>query len=173
MIQKNQNQKPRDLLTGKRKMWITPMRFWTDSQGLLWWEWSEYFCYSFFIVKCLEEILRWLLLYSLSVVSLLLSFQWWWFPKHCNLKESVLCRYEPLFKYFVEFSDVAFRVVADNYVTDDSGTGIVHCAPAFGEDDYRVCLQNNVISKVSTQIMLINLLDVVRICTTIFGGNIW
>lgn len=58
------------------------------------------------------------------------------------------CRYEPLFDYFMEFSDSAFRVIADNYVTDDSGTGIVHCAPAFGEDDYRVCSENQVISKV-------------------------
>uniref|UniRef100_A0A2N9ESV9 isoleucine--tRNA ligase n=1 Tax=Fagus sylvatica TaxID=28930 RepID=A0A2N9ESV9_FAGSY len=55
--------------------------------------------------------------------------------------------YEPLFDYFKEYSDSAFRVVADNYVTDDSGTGIVHCAPAFGEDDYRVCIENKVISK--------------------------
>ncbi|GMY32388.1 isoleucine--tRNA ligase, cytoplasmic, partial [Fagus crenata] len=56
-------------------------------------------------------------------------------------------KYEPLFDYFKECSDSAFRVVADNYVTDDSGTGIVHCAPAFGEDDYRVCIENQVISK--------------------------
>ncbi|KAG8388928.1 hypothetical protein BUALT_Bualt02G0176300 [Buddleja alternifolia] len=56
-------------------------------------------------------------------------------------------KYVPLFDYFKEFSDVAFRVVADNYVTDDSGTGIVHCAPAFGEDDYRVCMENGIISK--------------------------
>jgi isoleucyl-tRNA synthetase len=48
----------------------------------------------------------------------------------------------------MEFSDSAFRVIADNYVTDDSGTGIVHCAPAFGEDDYRVCSENQVINKV-------------------------
>ena len=27
----------------------------------------------------------------------------------------------------------AFRVLADDYVTDDSGTGVVHSAPAFGE----------------------------------------
>ncbi|XWS43910.1 hypothetical protein CRYUN_Cryun16bG0145300 [Craigia yunnanensis] len=56
-------------------------------------------------------------------------------------------KYEPLFNYFLEFSDVAFRVIADNYVTDDSGTGIVHCAPAFGEDDYRVCIGNQIINK--------------------------
>lgn len=54
-------------------------------------------------------------------------------------------KYVPLFDYFTEFSDVAFKVVADNYVTDDSGTGVVHCAPAFGEDDYRVCLENKII----------------------------
>ncbi|CAA7012866.1 unnamed protein product [Microthlaspi erraticum] len=56
-------------------------------------------------------------------------------------------KYEPLFDYFEDFSSVAFRVVADGYVTDDSGTGIVHCAPAFGEDDYRVCLENKIIKK--------------------------
>ncbi|GMJ13010.1 hypothetical protein like AT4G10320 [Hibiscus trionum] len=56
-------------------------------------------------------------------------------------------KYEPLFNYFLEFSDVAFRVIADNYVKDDSGTGIVHCAPAFGEDDFRVCTKNQIINK--------------------------
>ncbi|KAK4754476.1 hypothetical protein SAY87_002580 [Trapa incisa] len=56
-------------------------------------------------------------------------------------------RYEPLFNYFSELAGTAFRVIADNYVTDDSGTGIVHCAPAFGEDDYRVCIENNIITK--------------------------
>ncbi|KAK3043535.1 hypothetical protein RJ639_002114 [Escallonia herrerae] len=55
--------------------------------------------------------------------------------------------YVPLFEYFMDFSDVAFRVVSDDYVTADSGTGIVHCAPAFGEDDYRVCLQYQIINK--------------------------
>lgn len=64
------------------------------------------------------------------------------------LKRVMYCRYVPLFEYFVEFSDVAFRVLADNYVTSDSGTGVVHMAPAFGEDDYRVCIENQVINKV-------------------------
>lgn len=49
-------------------------------------------------------------------------------------------RYTPLFDFFIELQETAFRVIADNYVTDDSGTGVVHCAPAFGEDDHRVCL---------------------------------
>jgi isoleucyl-tRNA synthetase len=56
-------------------------------------------------------------------------------------------KYIPLFDYFKDFADVAFKVVADDYVTSDSGTGIVHCAPAFGEDDYRVCMLNNIITK--------------------------
>ncbi|CAI0420219.1 unnamed protein product [Linum tenue] len=61
--------------------------------------------------------------------------------------ELVNKKYEPLFNYFEEFADAAFRVVADNYVTSDRGTGIVHCAPAFGEDDYRVCIENKIINK--------------------------
>ncbi|MCL7047303.1 hypothetical protein MKW94_012610 [Papaver nudicaule] len=64
-------------------------------------------------------------------------------------------KYTPLFDYFTkdlpdseyELSDSAFKVVADNYVTKDSGTGVVHCAPAFGEDDYRVCVENKIIQK--------------------------
>ncbi|XP_050235398.1 isoleucine--tRNA ligase, cytoplasmic [Mercurialis annua] len=62
-------------------------------------------------------------------------------------KELVNKKYVPLFNFFSDFSDTAFRVVADNYVTDDSGSGIVHCAPAFGEDDYRVCIENQIINK--------------------------
>ena len=57
-------------------------------------------------------------------------------------------RYTPLFDYFVaEYGATAFRVVADTYVTDDAGTGIVHQAPAFGEDDFRVCIAAEVVDK--------------------------
>ena len=53
--------------------------------------------------------------------------------------ELVGLTYEPLFTYFEdERSNGAFQVVSDDYVTTDSGTGIVHQAPAFGEDDFRV-----------------------------------
>ncbi|QLG74830.1 hypothetical protein HG535_0H01570 [Zygotorulaspora mrakii] len=56
-------------------------------------------------------------------------------------------KYEPLFPYFAEaFKDTAFRVIENDYVTSDSGTGIVHNAPAFGEEDYNVCLEMGVIS---------------------------
>ncbi|KIY92575.1 isoleucyl-tRNA synthetase [Monoraphidium neglectum] len=62
--------------------------------------------------------------------------------------ELVGLRYEPLFPYFADLAaSGAFKVVSDGYVTDDSGTGVVHQAPAFGEDDYRVCLAHGVIEK--------------------------
>lgn len=48
-------------------------------------------------------------------------------------------QYEPLFDYFSDLtSEGAFTVLSDDYVSTDSGTGIVHQAPAFGEDDFRV-----------------------------------
>ena len=64
-------------------------------------------------------------------------------------KELVGKKYKPLFDYFKDDENVAeyWRVLSDNYVTDDAGTGIVHQAPAFGEDDYRVCLAHGVIKK--------------------------
>lgn len=45
--------------------------------------------------------------------------------------------YEPLFRY-VSPKEKCWYVVCDSYVTMDDGTGIVHIAPAFGEDDARV-----------------------------------
>lgn len=49
--------------------------------------------------------------------------------------------YEPLMPYFAEMeSEGAFRVVVANFVTTEDGTGIVHIAPAFGEDDYELGL---------------------------------
>ncbi len=47
--------------------------------------------------------------------------------------------YEPLFPYFAELKKQgAFVVVCGDYVTTEDGCGIVHTAPGFGEDDYRV-----------------------------------
>ncbi|MDC1529255.1 isoleucine--tRNA ligase [Gammaproteobacteria bacterium] len=54
-------------------------------------------------------------------------------------------KYEPLMPYFTELeAEGAFVVVADNYVTTEAGTGIVHQAPAFGEDDFRVLKANGI-----------------------------
>jgi len=48
-------------------------------------------------------------------------------------------RYEPLFPYFADLYDQgAFVTVLGGYVTTEDGTGIVHTAPGFGEDDYQV-----------------------------------
>jgi isoleucyl-tRNA synthetase len=46
-------------------------------------------------------------------------------------------RYEPLFPYFADEPN-AFVVLEDGFVTTEDGTGIVHIAPAYGEDDFRV-----------------------------------
>ena len=50
--------------------------------------------------------------------------------------------YVPLYS-FVQPDKKAWFVVCDDYVTMDDGTGIVHIAPAFGEDDNRVCRAND------------------------------
>lgn len=52
-------------------------------------------------------------------------------------------KYEPLYPFANEIvaksGKQAFFITCDDYVTTEDGTGIVHCAPAFGEDDNRVC----------------------------------
>ena len=52
-------------------------------------------------------------------------------------------KYEPLYPFADEIvkrsGKAAHYVTCDDYVTTEDGTGIVHCAPAFGEDDNRVC----------------------------------
>lgn len=46
-------------------------------------------------------------------------------------------RYRPLFDYFANRADQgAFRVIMEDSISVDEGTGIVHCAPAFGEVDF-------------------------------------
>ena len=44
----------------------------------------------------------------------------------------------------IDVEGKAFVVIADDYVTADDGTGIVHVAPAFGDDDNRVCMKNGI-----------------------------
>lgn len=58
-------------------------------------------------------------------------------------------KYEPLFKYFEHLkNDGAFVIMTDAYVTADNGTGIVHQAPAFGEDDNRVMKAHGITAEV-------------------------
>ncbi|MBP7553123.1 MAG: isoleucine--tRNA ligase [Spirochaetes bacterium] len=54
-------------------------------------------------------------------------------------KDLVGMKYEPLFPYFKdEENNGAFRVTLGHHVSTDSGTGIVHIAPGFGEDDAEI-----------------------------------
>ena len=65
------------------------------------------------------------------------SYELVWEGKGEALRDS---EYEPLFPYFADKkAEGAFRVLNDDYVTTDDGVGIVHIAPAYGEDDFRVC----------------------------------
>ena len=65
-------------------------------------------------------------------------------------RELVGLRYEPLFDFQkkaiegVDNAENAWIVVADDYVTMTDGTGVVHQAPAFGEDDARVGRENHI-----------------------------
>jgi isoleucyl-tRNA synthetase len=52
-------------------------------------------------------------------------------------------KYEPLFPYFKN-TENSFRFVLGDFVTSEDGTGIVHTAPAFGEDDYNVGKKYNI-----------------------------
>ncbi len=49
-------------------------------------------------------------------------------------------RYRPLFTFFADH-DNAFQVIASGHVTTGDGTGLVHMAPDFGEDDYAACAE--------------------------------
>jgi len=49
-------------------------------------------------------------------------------------------RYTPLFDFLADTPN-AFQVLAADFVTTEDGTGVVHLAPAFGEDDQNACNQ--------------------------------
>lgn len=56
-------------------------------------------------------------------------------------------QYEPLFPYFSEqFKEKGFRVLTDGYVKAGEGVGLVHQAPAYGEDDYQIATKAGIIS---------------------------
>lgn len=69
--------------------------------------------------------------------------------------ELVGLKYKPLFSYMNNLDvkdnyERRYTVLSDNYVTEGAiGTAIVHQAPAFGEDDFRVCEKNNIINNVT------------------------
>ena len=60
--------------------------------------------------------------------------------KNLKGRELVGKTYTPLFPYFSALkSKKAFQVIIADHVTTESGTGIVHMAPAFGEEDFLAC----------------------------------
>jgi len=58
-------------------------------------------------------------------------------------KDLVGRQYEPLFPYFRSHPN-SFRVLSGDFVTTEDGTGIVHMAPGFGEDDQKLCEANGI-----------------------------
>ncbi len=58
-------------------------------------------------------------------------------------KDLVGLTYRPLFPYFHDHPN-SFRVLAGEFVDTAEGTGVVHMAPGFGEDDQKVCEQNGI-----------------------------
>jgi isoleucyl-tRNA synthetase len=69
--------------------------------------------------------------------------------KNCHLKstikgsELVGLSYKPLFDYFKDHPN-SFRILAGDFVSTEEGTGAVHMAPGFGEDDQKACEANNI-----------------------------
>ena len=58
-------------------------------------------------------------------------------------KDLIGLRYKPIFDYFANHQN-SFKVLAGDFVTTEDGTGLVHIAPGFGEDDQRICNENNI-----------------------------
>lgn len=75
--------------------------------------------------------------------------------KSSNGSELVGLKYEPLFNYLNDYpNDNKYSILADNYVTTDvsnTGTGIVHLSPYYGDDDFRVCQNNGLIDNTTIE----------------------
>lgn len=60
-------------------------------------------------------------------------------------------KYIPLFGSYpletLNDQSKAYTIVSADYITDTDGTGLVHIAPCFGEEDYKTCINNKIISK--------------------------
>lgn len=67
-------------------------------------------------------------------------------------------KYIPLFNSYPidKLNDKLFSIIAADFVTDSDGTGLVHIAPSYGEDDYNVCIKNGIISNKELLFMSIN-----------------
>lgn len=70
-------------------------------------------------------------------------------------EELIGLKYEPLFNYNNLHND--YKVIHGDFVSEESGTGVVHLCPSHGEDDYKACLENNIITKESKLFMTLNI----------------
>lgn len=61
-------------------------------------------------------------------------------------EEMLGLRYQQLMPYITneELVEKAFRIIPGDFVTTEDGTGIVHAAPTYGADDFRVCQENGI-----------------------------
>ncbi len=62
--------------------------------------------------------------------------------ERCKGRDLVDKRYKPLFPFFADRA--GFRVIGEDAVSTEEGTGIVHCAPAFGELDFFACKREGI-----------------------------
>lgn len=54
--------------------------------------------------------------------------------------------YVPLFNYFEHMKEQGcFTIMAVPFVTDTAGTGVVHCSPGFGDEDYKACVAKGIV----------------------------
>ena len=53
-------------------------------------------------------------------------------------------KYTPLFDFFADHDPNAFQVISGDFIDTEEGTGIVHIAPGFGEDDQRIAAENQI-----------------------------
>lgn len=58
-------------------------------------------------------------------------------------KNLLNCTYKPVFSYFNNYVN-AFKIVNSEFVNTENGTGIMHVAPGFGEEDEEICYNNNI-----------------------------
>lgn len=86
---------------------------------------------SYSFVKVNDEIL----VLATDLVEKVLEDEEYEIVRECKGEDLLNMKYEPILDFFADKADQAFYVVAGDFVTLDEGTGIVHIAPAFGEDD--------------------------------------
>ncbi|EMP39735.1 Isoleucyl-tRNA synthetase, cytoplasmic [Chelonia mydas] len=75
-----------------------------------------------------------------------------WTTTPWTLPSNLALCVNPELQYVKCKNNGAFTVVTDNYVKEEEGTGVVHQAPYFGADDYRVCMDFNIIQKDSVPV---------------------